>query len=201
VQRFGARAVSTFGMVVIGVTFLLYQLVDQTSPAWLLLVIFFLQGMGMANVMPPATTTIMTSLPREKAGVGSSVSNTVRQVGGALGVAVLGTLLTTAYRGRMQGPLKPVAPNASVLHDIDGSIQATKGAGQHFPALARFYPQADAAFIHAMHLTVTISAIVAFLAALVSLTWLPRKASGSPAGPQRQTGSDAAATAEAAGVA
>jgi len=185
VQRFGARAVSTFGMVVIGVTFLMYQAVNQTSPAWLLLLIFFLQGMGMANVMPPATTTIMTSLPREKAGVGSSVSNTVRQVGGALGVAVLGTLLTTAYRGRMEGPLKTVVPNSSALHTIDGSIQATKGAGEHIPALARFYPQADAAFIHAMHMTVTISAIVAFLAALVSLTWLPRKQAGAAAGPQR----------------
>ncbi|WP_194898139.1 MFS transporter [Catenulispora pinisilvae] len=202
VQRFGARAVSTFGMVTIGVTFLMYQFVNQTSAAWLLLLIFFLQGMGMANVMPPATTTIMTSLPREKAGVGSSVSNTVRQVGGALGVAVLGTLLTTAYRSRMEGPLKTVVPNPSALHDIDGSIQATKGAGEHLPALARFYPQADAAFIHAMHMTVTISAIVAFLAAIVSLTWLPRKASGAPAGPRRSdSGSDASAAAEAAGVA
>ncbi|MEZ0108208.1 DHA2 family multidrug resistance protein-like MFS transporter [Catenulispora sp. EB89] len=205
VQRFGARAVSTFGMVTIGVTFLMYQFVNQTSAAWLLLLIFFLQGMGMANVMPPATTTIMTSLPREKAGVGSSVSNTVRQVGGALGVAVLGTLLTTAYRSRMEGPLKTVIPNASTLHDIDGSIQATKGAGEHIPALARFYPQADAAFIHAMHMTVTISAIVAFLAAIVSLTWLPRKQAGAAAGPQRGpqsgTGTDAAAAAEAAGVA
>ena len=140
VQRFGARAVSTFGMVVIGVTFLMYQAVNQTSPAWLLLLIFFLQGMGMANVMPPATTTIMTSLPREKAGVGSSVSNTVRQVGGALGVAVLGTLLTTAYRSRMEGPLKTVIPNSSTLHNIDGSIQATKGAGEHFPAAGPLLP-------------------------------------------------------------
>ena len=201
VQRFGARAVSTFGMVVIGVTFLMYQAVNQTSPAWLLLLIFFLQGMGMANVMPPATTTIMTSLPREKAGVGSSVSNTVRQVGGALGVAVLGTLLTTAYRGRMEGPLKTVVPNSSALHTIDGSIQATKGAGEHIPALARFYPQADAAFIHAMHMTVTISAIVAFLAALVSLTWLPRKQAGAAAGPQRGKPADTSTAAEAAGVA
>jgi MFS transporter, DHA2 family, multidrug resistance protein len=202
VSRFGARAVSTFGMAVIGVTFLLYQLVTQTSPAWLLLVIFFLQGMGMANVMPPATTTIMTSLPREKAGVGSSVSNTVRQVGGALGVAVLGTLLTTAYRGRMKDPLSTVVKDPSKLHDIDGSIQATKGAGEHLPVLTRFYPQADASFIHAMHVTVTISAIVAFLAVVVSLTWLPGKGAGA-AGPRReaQGGQDASAAAEAAGVA
>jgi EmrB/QacA subfamily drug resistance transporter len=200
VTRFGARAVSTFGMVVIGVTFLLYQFVNETSPAWLLLLIFFLQGMGMANVMPPATTTIMTSLPREKAGVGSSVSNTVRQVGGALGVAVLGTLLTTAYRSRMHDPLSKVVPDPSKLHEIDGSIQATKGAGEKVPALAHFYPQADSAFIHAMHVTVTISAIVAFLAVIVALAWLPGKRTGPVAGPRRDV-QDASAAAEAAGVA
>ena len=221
VQRFGARAVSTFGMLVIAATFLMYQLVDQNSSALLLITIFFLQGMGMANVMPPATTTIMTSLPREKAGVGSSVSNTVRQVGGALGVAVLGTLLTTRYRGQMEKPLGSAIKDPKLLHDIDGSIQATKGAGMHLPAVQQFYPQADAAFIHAMHMTVVISAIVAFLAAIVSATWLPRKAAGVQAGPRpgagaggaeraegaaaksagQDAGQDAAAAAEAAGVA
>jgi len=191
VQRFGARAVSAFGMLTIAVTFLMYQFVNQHSPAVLLLAIFFLQGMGMANVMPPATTTIMTSLPREKAGVGSSVSNTVRQVGGALGVAVLGTLLTTAYRGRMKDPLSTVVRDPSKLHSVDGSIQATKGAGQHLPALHQFYPQADAAFIHSMHVTVSVSAAVAFLAAIVALLWLPSKAgvptAPAPAGQGRPT--------------
>ncbi|MFL6115752.1 MAG: MFS transporter [Catenulispora sp.] len=182
VQRFGARAVSAFGMLTIAATFLMYQFVNQHSPAILLIAIFFLQGMGMANVMPPATTTIMTSLPREKAGVGSSVSNTVRQVGGALGVAVLGTLLTTAYRGKMKDPLSAVVKDPSRLHSVDGSIQATKGAGQHLPALQRFYPQADAAFIHAMHVTVVISAAVALLAAIIALAWLPRR-TGAPAAP------------------
>jgi len=155
--------------------------------------------MGMANVMPPATTTIMTSLPREKAGVGSSVSNTVRQVGGALGVAVLGTLLTTAYRGRMEKPLGTVVKDPTALHNVDGSIQATKGAGQHMQVLQQFYPQADAAFIHAMHVTVVVSAAVAFLAAIIALAWLPRKPSGAPAA--QPHGGSSPAEAEAAGVA
>ena len=55
--------------------------------------------------MPPATDDDHVSLPREKAGVGSAVSNTVRQVGGALGVAVLGSVLSAVYRSGMQGPL------------------------------------------------------------------------------------------------
>ena len=186
VKRFGAKLVSAFGMALVGVTFILFLFVDEHSSTALLLVIFFLQGMGMANVMPPATTTIMTSLPREKAGVGSSVSNTVRQVGGALGVAVLGTILTTEYRDRMDGPLRAAIPSDSVRHTVAGSIQATEGAAQRIPPLRQFVPQAKDAFVHAMHVTVIPSAIVAFLGAAVVFTWLPGKVKtpfGAPGGP------------------
>jgi hypothetical protein len=138
--------------------------------------------MGMANVMPPATTTIMTSLPREKAGVGSSVSNTVRQVGGALGVAVLGTVLTTTYRNRMDGPLRAAVPADSARHAISGSIQATEGAARQIAALRPYVPQAKEAFVHAMHVTVIPSAIVAFLGAVIVFTWLPGKPKTAPAG-------------------
>ena len=54
-------------------------------------------GVGMGNVMSPATESIMGSLPREKAGVGSAMNDTTRQVGGAIGVAVLGSLLSSHY--------------------------------------------------------------------------------------------------------
>ena len=186
VRRFGAKAVSAFGMALIGVTFVLFLFVNETSPTLLLLVIFFFQGMGMANVMPPATTTIMTSLPREKAGVGSSVSNTVRQVGGALGVAVLGTILTTSYRNRMDGPLRAVLPADSARHSVSGSIQATEGAAQQVAALRPYIPQAKEAFVHAMHVTVVPSAIVAFLGAVIVFTWLPGKPKGAPAPARRR---------------
>jgi hypothetical protein len=66
--------------------------------------------------------------------------------------------------------------------------------------LQQFYPQADAAFIHAMHVTVVVSAAVAFLAALIALAWLPRKRSGAPAA-QAHSGPSATEAAEAAGVA
>ena len=71
-----------------------YAFFDQDTPILVHRVIFFVQGVAMANIMPPATTAIMEALPREKAGVGSAMSNTVRQVAGALGVAVLGSVLS-----------------------------------------------------------------------------------------------------------
>ncbi len=56
-----------------------------------------IMGVGMGNVMSPATESIMGSLPREKAGVGSAMNDTTRQVGGAVGVAVLGSILSSHY--------------------------------------------------------------------------------------------------------
>ena len=183
VKRFGARTVAGTGLFGIGVTFLLYQFVTVTSPMWIYGLIALIQGMMMANVMPPATTTVMSALPRERAGVGSSVNNTVRQVGGALGVAVLGAVLTSSYRG-VVGP-KLAALNVlppSVVHDVSGSIQATQDfVGQSVaahPQAAGLLGPANDAFVHAMHITTTVAAVVMFLATAVVLAWMPKSDRG-----------------------
>ncbi len=90
----GRRRSARSGSALVTVGLAGFALVGATTPIWVLIVLTFVQGAGMANVIPPATESIMSSLPREKAGVGSAVSNTVRQVGGALGVAVLGSVLS-----------------------------------------------------------------------------------------------------------
>ena len=85
----------------------------------------------MANVMPPATESIMSSLPREKAGVGSAVSNTVRQVGGALGVAVLGSVLAAVYRERVAAAAAglPAPAREAALESISGAYGVAEQAG------------------------------------------------------------------------
>jgi MFS transporter, DHA2 family, multidrug resistance protein len=184
VKRFGARRVASTGLFGIGVSFVLYQLVTVTSPMWVYGLIALLQGMMMANVMPPATTTVMSSLPRERAGVGSSVNNTVRQVGGALGVAVLGAVLTSSYRGTVEPKLDAlhVLP-PGVAHDVSGSIQATQdfvaqAVGAH-PQAAQLLGPANDAFVHAMHITTFVAAGIMFLATIVVLMWMPKSAKGA----------------------
>ena len=98
VRRYGPRVVCAVGLTIVGVAISGYLLLGASTPIWVLAVFYFLLGLGMANVMPPATESIMASLPREKAGVGSAVNNTVRQLGGALGIAILGSLLSAVYR-------------------------------------------------------------------------------------------------------
>lgn len=69
VQRFGARAVCTAGMLLVAAGLLAFTLFDADTPVWVLCVVFFVQGTGMAHVMPPVTVAVMQALPREKAGL------------------------------------------------------------------------------------------------------------------------------------
>ncbi|MDT0468649.1 MFS transporter [Streptomyces gibsoniae] len=189
VNRFGARAVCATGLVLTAVAFAGFLLLGQDTPIWVLEVLFFLMGTGMAHVMPPATVMIMSSLPREKAGSGSAVNNTFRQVGGAMGVAVLGSLLSTTYRNGIDGHLG-VLP-ASDRHAAGESVQATLTVAEKLgPAGRALVQPAHDAFIHAMHIAAAGSATVALVGAVVVLVFLPGKdaaAAASGAKSQRQT--------------
>jgi MFS family permease len=78
-----------------------YSFVGQGTGQWFIEILMFGQGAGMGLTMAPATNAIMSAVPREKAGAGSAVNNTVRQVAGALGVAILGSILAVVYRGQL----------------------------------------------------------------------------------------------------
>jgi MFS family permease len=143
-----------------------------STPIWVLAVIFFVQGAGMGAVMPPATEAVMSVVPRERAGSGSALTNTARQVAGALGVAVLGSILAQVYRGQLSPHL--TALPASAQNAATGSIAATQAvAGRLGHAGLRLDQFGDAAFVHAMHVTTAISAVITLAGALVVLIWMP----------------------------
>jgi DHA2 family multidrug resistance protein-like MFS transporter len=173
VARYGARAVSATGLLAISATFVGFLALGVDSPIWVLEVLFFFQGAGMALVMPPATEVVMSSLPREKAGAGSAINNTVRQVSGALGVAVLGSVLSASYRDTMR-PHLAVLPE-QVRAAAGESIGDTLGVAQRVggQAVAALQGPAAEAFVAAMHLAAVGSALVGLLGALIVLRWMP----------------------------
>ncbi|MFD9941643.1 MFS transporter [Nonomuraea sp. NPDC059023] len=170
-ERFGAKLSSTVAMSIIALILASYALFDQNTPIVLIEIVFFIQGAAMANIMPPATTAIMEALPREKAGVGSAMSNTVRQVAGALGVAVLGAVLSSAYRSEV-APALTALPEA-VRHAAGESITNTVAAAQGDPAILG---PAFTAFIDGMHVTALVSAVIALVGVGVVAKWMPGKA-------------------------
>ncbi|MFJ1600717.1 MFS transporter [Streptomyces sp. NPDC088261] len=175
VDRFGARVVCTAGMVLVAGGLAAFALFTAGTPVWVLCVDYFVLGTGMAHIMPPVTVAIMQALPREKAGSGSAINNTFRQVGGALGVAVLGSVLSATYRGDIESHLGALPAGA---RDAAGeSIEATLTvAGKLGPAGGPLVESAHDAFLHAMHLTALGSAAVALIGVAVVALFLPGRA-------------------------
>jgi EmrB/QacA subfamily drug resistance transporter len=189
VRRFGTKAVVASGLVVVTVALAGYQMLGITTPIWVLGVLFFIQGAGMGSVMPPATEAVMSVVPRERAGAGSALTNVARQVSGALGVAVLGSILAQAYRGQLEPHLSGLP--AVARHAATGSITATQAVaarlGLGSPAGRDLAGLADSAYVHAMHITTLISAAITLLGALVVVAWMPgrgaRASRGTAAAP------------------
>jgi MFS family permease len=179
-ERFGAKAVCGSGFLLIALSFAGFQLLDLDSPVWLLLVILLIQGLGMGSVFAPATESIMSVVPREKAGAGAAVNNSVRQVGGALGVAILGSLLAASYSGHLGGAVDalPEAARAEAGQSIVATLEAVDqvregGDAEAARAAADIVEPAREAFVAAMHVTAVGTAIAALIATLVILIWLP----------------------------
>ncbi|MEU0104300.1 MULTISPECIES: MFS transporter [unclassified Streptomyces] len=174
VDRFGNKATTTAGMLVIAATLAAFATLDADTPIWILEVIFFLMGTGMAHIMTPVSVVIMQALPREKAGSASALSNTFRQVGGALGIAVLGSVLSTAYRTGIEDKLGALPP--ALRHTAGESIEATLGvAAKLGPQGRALLTPAHDAFLHAMHVTALWGAGVALVGAVVVALFLPGK--------------------------
>ena len=180
VARVGTKIVVTAGLVIVAIGMWLLSYARVDSGYGLVAGVLALLGVGMAIAMAPATDSIMGSLPPEKAGVGSAVNDTTREIGGALGVAILGSITASSYRSQItSSPVYAVAAKqshaaAAALHDSVGSAAALAA---HLPASSAKYviTAANAAFVHALDHTVVVGAIVALLGAAVAAIFLPAR--------------------------
>lgn len=171
VTRFGARTTGLVALFLIGGVFVAIAQLGAETPLWVLVVLFFVQAIGMANVSPPAMNTLMSSVPRDQSGSASALSNTLRQVGGAMGVAVLGTVMAQAYQARVDETVPGLTGTART------SLAATYAAAERgavdpsgIPALLA---GADEAFIGAMHVTAYVAAAIAVVGMVIVGRFFP----------------------------
>jgi EmrB/QacA subfamily drug resistance transporter len=173
VERIGTKLVVASGLAIVSVALVILAFATPTSGYPLVLASMLVMGVGMGMTMAPATESIMGSLPRAKAGVGSAVNDTTRQVGGALGVAILGSLLASTYRSSL-GTAASEAARASV----GGALSAARDlGGEQGAALARAAKQA---YVDGMSVGVLVAAGVALVGGLVALLFLPSHAAAEP---------------------
>jgi hypothetical protein len=188
VRRFGAKIIAASGLAIVTAAIIGYHNLTVTTPVVALECIFFLQGLGMGIVMPTATESVMSVVPRERGGAGSAITNTSRQVAVALGVAVLGSILARAYRTGLAPGLRalPAARRGAATQ----SVAATQAAASHLGhGGAALMGLADRSFVHAMHVTTVVSAVIAATGAMLIAIWMPGlRAAARRAGAERQAG-------------
>jgi AcrR family transcriptional regulator len=178
---FGSKLVVAVGLGIVAAGLFTLGQASTTSGYLLVVSSLVLLGLGMGTAMAPATDSIMGSLPPERAGVGSAVNDTTREVGGALGVAILGSIAASQFTSAMSGSaaLKALPPQAVAAagNSIGGAVTvASKLAGTPLASAAQpLLAAADAAFVEAMTHAVTIGGFVAVLGALVALVFLPAR--------------------------
>ena len=186
VQRFGTKYTVAIGLglVTIGLVALTGLQVDTPygNIFWRLM----LMSAGMGLTMAPATESVMGSLPIFKAGVGSAVNDTTRQIGGALGVAIVGSVLATTYSDRMGPILSTLPPAASAAGNSIGAAQAIANSlpAQMAGVAAALTAASKAAFVTALHQGVLVAAAATALGVIIVLLFLPARARDEELGEQ-----------------
>jgi EmrB/QacA subfamily drug resistance transporter len=182
-ERLGTKVVVAAGLAVVAFSLGAYTSISvETEYLWRVAGSLTTMGLGMGLAMAPATDAIMGSLPKAKAGIGSAMNDVVREVGGTLGVAVLGSIVSTSYASGMDGATAGLPPEAaeaatdsvSAAHEV--AAESGAGAGAQLIALA------DQAFVDAMTSAAGVAAGVALAGALIAAIFLPSRARPAAAG-------------------
>ena len=173
--RLGTKVVVAAGLTIVAGALVMTTGFDGGTGDGPLCLALGLMGLGIGFAMVPATESIMGSLPREKAGIGSAMNDVVREVGGTLGIAVLGSVLAGAYTSTMEPAVAGLPPEAATAAS-DG-VGAAQQVGTQIGGSsgAELIATANQAFVDAMSTTAGIAAVIAIAGALIAAALLPSR--------------------------
>ncbi len=190
VARFGAARVVPFGLGFTATGLAVFSQVGVSSSLVMVYCSILPLAFGMAMTMTPLTTLIMSAVPLGKAGVGSAMNDTTRELGGALGVAVLGSLVTSRYTSSLAPAIEglPSAARSAADSGLTGALGvANQVGGETGASLTR---AAQQAFVDGLGLAAIVGALIVFAAAAAAFFLLPKGAT-VPAGAEAGTPGDA----------
>ncbi|MGE0879823.1 MAG: MFS transporter [Acidimicrobiia bacterium] len=177
VERFGTKYVAVTGITLNSVSFLGMSFLHVDSSYLRVILNWILTGVGMGLTLAPCTESIMGSLPRDKAGVGSAVNDTTRQVGGALGVAVIGSVALSTYARHVADGARQFALTPAQLSETrDGLGNAINVSADLTANTATFVDMARHAFMHGLAAGYRIGAATLAVGAVVVWRYLPARA-------------------------
>ena len=175
-ETVGTKAVVTSGLVISAISLMLGSFLTAGGGYLPVLAVLMTLSVGMGLTMAPATESIMGSLPPEKAGVGSAVNDTTRELGGALGVAVLGSLMASTYRDRMLDAVTalPGEAAAAAQQSLGAAVQLAGSVGGE-PG-RQLFTDATHAFVDGMSNGFRVGALAAVIGAVITAITLPARA-------------------------
>ncbi|MCT2590747.1 MFS transporter [Streptomyces sp. N2-109] len=177
VHRWSLRSVTVPALTIAALAMGGYGLLGLHTPLVWVEIMLLVQGLSIGMVLGPVTAALISSLPLERAGAGSAVTNTVRQTGSVIGIAVGGTIMSIVYRRAIESSLSDVPGPVQDQARVSAEQARHAATSIDRPALAR---AADDAFIHAMHVgAVWIMLIALFGAAVLVIALRP---AGKPTG-------------------
>jgi EmrB/QacA subfamily drug resistance transporter len=198
-QRLCGRVIIPLGMAMMGIGLLDLSTAGVHTSYPPLAVAVAIMGAGMGLVMAPASTTIMATVPGHQAGAGSAINDTIREVGGALGIAVIGSISAAAFTSRLGSALTAAHVPGPAQHAATGSIAAADMVSSRVggAAGAELASAAHQAFVTAMSLGLRVAAAIALASAVAAIFALPRRRQPDGAG-ATETGAAASAVRESA---
>ena len=176
VKKIGARTTITIGLVLTSIAFVIMSTWTKDMTYWHLFGTMLTMMLGISLAMTPGTNILMASVPRNRSGMGSAMNDTTRELGGALGVAVLGAILSATYASNIAETASHFP--AQIREGLESSLAvALQVAHQLGPAAQSVVDAAMTAFMDGMNHAAIVAAGIIFSAALIALFGLPRHTS------------------------
>jgi EmrB/QacA subfamily drug resistance transporter len=174
VGRFGVARVVPMGLSSVAIGLVLFSALGVDTVIWWVYGPILFLAAGMALTMTPLTTQIMSAVPVTKAGVGSAMNDTTRELGGALGVAVLGSLVTSTYSSSLSDAVSGLSgpERAAAESGLVGAFGVAQRLGAEGGALV---DAAKQAFVDGIGVAALTGAAVVAIAAVISYRLLPHE--------------------------
>lgn len=173
VKKVGARITMVAGLMLVVVAFILMSRWTIDMNYWQMFSVMLLMIAGIATTMTPATNILMASVPRNRAGMGSAMNDTTRELGGALGIATLGAIVSSAYANNIADAVSkfPESVRTAMESSLAIALNAIDKLG---PNSAPLVETAKTAWMDALSESSLIAAGIVFAVALITLFTLPK---------------------------
>jgi EmrB/QacA subfamily drug resistance transporter len=175
VAKFGRSNVISVGLCLVATGLFLFTLVTIETSYLQIAATFFLLGLGMGLTMAPSTTAVMDAIPESKAGVGSATNDASREVGGALGIAIGGSILNEVYQSKIMIPDSLAMQSGIISESFPAAIKIGENVlAMGNPDGALLIQSARESFIEGMVAACLVAGVVALLAAIIVKMKLPQ---------------------------